>query len=179
MLVCGGLLVGSGLIGCNRLWTSSPANRATTNANSLLAIEITTQLGDRQTFEVGDEMRFLVTINRTAYLTAIYQDADNGLWQVYPNQYTGTSLLAAGDYVSLPQPGDHYRFVTTAPFGSETLYAFASTKPLPQLEYSKTVNGLRRIAQNLSQINLLFELHGKQQRATLASATLNLRTKAR
>ena len=171
-------------MGCKPVWTHSRASTTTagvsaTKTTPLLSIEITTHLGDQQTFIEGDEIQFLVSLNRDAYLTAIFQDAGGNLWQVYPNQYTPSGKLAAGEYLSLPQNTENYRFVTTAPFGTETLYAFASMKPLAPLDYNKTINGLRQLRHNLKQINALFENHSKKQHSTFASATLSIQTRGK
>jgi hypothetical protein len=122
------------------------------DSNHRINIEITTHLGDKQTFEAGDQISFLVTLDRDAYLLMIYEDAEHNLVQVIPNSHHNDNYYKNGLFIAVPNRDDPFRFVVKPPFGQETLWVFASSKPLPSLPGTSLANGLKELSQPLATI---------------------------
>lgn len=120
--------------------------------NRHINIEITTHLGDQQTFEAGDQISFLVTLDRDAYLLMIYEDANHNLVQVIPNRHRNNNFYKNGLFIAVPNRDDPFRFVVKPPFGQETLWVFASSRPLPTLAGTTLANGLKALSQSLATI---------------------------
>ncbi|MGD8569542.1 MAG: DUF4384 domain-containing protein [Gammaproteobacteria bacterium] len=125
---------------------------AAEDSNHRINIEITTHLGDKQTFEAGDQISFLVTLDRDAYLLMIYEDARHNLVQVIPNRHHNNNFYKNGLFIAVPDRDDPFRFVVNPPFGQETLWVFASSKPLPTLAGTTLANGLKKLTQPLATI---------------------------
>ena len=117
-----------------------------------MTVSITTHLGDRQTFQKGDPLSFLLSLNRDAYLLLIYENAAGKLLQVLPNPFEGQRLYRAGLFMPFPDRTASFRFKIDAPFGKETLWAFASDLPFPRLEGKPLKNGFKLLTSELSVI---------------------------
>lgn len=115
-------------------------------------IEVTTYLGDNQTFKQGDKIAFLVSLDKDAHLLMIYQDANNNLIQVIPNRYRPRDLYQAGLFIAVPDSKEPFEFVVNPPFGEEQLWVFASANTFPALEGEELGNGLRKLNGNLPEI---------------------------
>lgn len=122
--------------------TPAPTPIQSHAAASVIEIGITTHLGDQQRFIRGDDISFLVNLNKDAYLLILYQDADHHLWQLVPNDFNPYNFFKAGDYLTIPNESLPYKFIAAPPFGKETLFAFASDHPFPSFNYSLTQNGM-------------------------------------
>jgi hypothetical protein len=104
------------------------ANKATINPS------ITTHLGDTQTFREGDIVSFYVSLEIDAYLVIVYQDAGGQLNVLLPNPIQPNNFFKAGWFIPIPNEHNPFQFRITAPFGQETLWVFASDKPLPTID---------------------------------------------
>ena len=51
-----------------------------------IAVDVTTHLGDKQTFLKGDSISFLLSLDTDAHLLAFYEDAAGDLTQLIPNK---------------------------------------------------------------------------------------------
>ncbi len=121
-----------------------------------LTVEITTHLGDQQIFRAGDELTFLVNLNKQAYLTIIFQDAAGTLMQLLPNRQVTNTLYEPGWYFAIPDARDPFLYRVAAPYGDEYVYAYASNKPLPELAGVEMNGGLRRLADSAAGIEAKF-----------------------
>jgi len=122
----------------------TPANR--------IGIDITTYLGDKQTFKQGDTLAFLVNLDKAAHVLMIYQDAENNLIQVIPNRYRPQDHYPAGLFIAVPSDKEPFEFTVKPPFGEEKLWAFASQDQFPELEGDELGNGLKKLKGNLQSI---------------------------
>jgi hypothetical protein len=91
-----------------------------------IGVEITTHLGDQQTFRENDVVSFLLTLDRDAYITAVYEDAENNLVQIIPNSKQPDNFYLASLFIPIPSHNASYSFRIQPPFGTETLWVFAS-----------------------------------------------------
>ncbi len=139
--------------------TLSVANSAGDYAGTTLAnkfspinVDITTHLGNKQTFLEGDTISFFLSLDTDAHLLVIYEDAAGHLTQLVPNSLLGKSLYKAGLFITLPDKDAAFHFKVRAPFGEETLWAFASDAPLPELEGEYLKNGLKQIKPDMAAI---------------------------
>lgn len=115
-------------------------------------LQVSSHLGDGQTFQAGDVISWFVSADRDAYLLLIYQDAAGNLIRILPNRYSGTGFFPAGRYLQIPAPGDRFEFTITAPFGRERILAFASTRPYPRLPETELDNGLYLLREDLESV---------------------------
>ncbi len=117
-----------------------------------IRLEITSHLGDGQTYGDGDSISYFVRTDRDAYLLLIYEDAAKNLIRILPNRYAGKGLYRAGSTLQVPAPGDRFEFIITPPFGQERVWAFAASTPFPSLPGDELENGLLLLKGSLSDI---------------------------
>jgi len=117
-----------------------------------ITITITTHLGDHQTFREGDEVSFLLNLDRDAYVLLIYETAAGDLVQIVPNRHEPQAFYPAGLFMPLPDRTAPFRFKIEAPFGEEKIWAFATDIPFPELEEKTMDKGLKLLALNLKVI---------------------------
>jgi hypothetical protein len=131
-----------------------------------LVVELTTTRGEgRPVYHTDEKIRFLIRLNRTAYVYLFDLDPEGTATLLYPVDKNG-HLARGGQCGSLPQPhvplilpedGCSYDLVATAPYGTDRVWAVAAESPLKlpgdlQGEWQKIdtlVNRLR--SQGLSQ----------------------------
>ena len=131
-----------------------------TQAQDVLEIGLTTHLGDKQTFNAGDEIRFLITANRPAFVVAIYQDAEGALWQLMPSKMFPSNKIAAGLYMPFPSAQDPVRLVAQPPKGTEAVWLLAAESPFPELAGTTGPAKLKRFKENApEQVFAEFRLH--------------------
>ena len=98
-------------------------------SDNSINVSITTHLGENQTFSEGDEVSFLINLDRDAYLLIVYQDAAGALVPLFPTNDQGR--FKAGDFLPFPDENMGLRFVVAAPFGQEKIWVFAASEPFP------------------------------------------------
>lgn len=143
---------------------------------NIISLDITTHLGDQQTFLEGDAISFLLSLDTDAYLLVIYEDATGNLIQIIPNSTLAIALYRAGLFITIPDQRAAFRFKVRAPFGQETLWAFASDVPLPKLEGKKLSNGLKQLDAKISAIRSQLIKHPQ---SAFGETKLLIHTKAR
>ena len=80
-------------------------------------------------YEVGEAITVTFTTSRTAFVYLCDASADGRVTLMLPNWIEPDNPMAAGSHVV---PGSAYTLRITEPVGTETLYLFAATSPLPQ-----------------------------------------------
>lgn len=125
---------------------------ATPDNERSINVEITTHLGDKQTFQQGDVVSFLVSLDRDAYVLIIYEDAEHNLWQVIPNPHRTSGHYESGLFISVPDRNEPFEFVVSPPLGKETIWVFATEKALPELPGKELDNGLKKLSDDLPAI---------------------------
>lgn len=101
---------------------------------NIISLEVTSHLGDGQTFREGDVISFLLSLDRDAYLLLVYQDAAGNLLRIFPDPSNPSGFVRAGRFVDFPFAGSSFRLRVTTPFGHESLWVFAASTPFPRLE---------------------------------------------
>ena len=117
-----------------------------------IEVNITTHLGDRQSFVEGDVVSFLLTLDSDAFVYLFYEDADDHIFLIYPNQQSGNHYYEKGFFMPLPPPEQGFRFKIEPPFGEETLFVYASDNARVSLHGKKLKNGLSLIEDTISEI---------------------------
>jgi hypothetical protein len=121
----------------------------------VIALEVTTHLGDSQTFREGD-----------AYLVLVYQDAAGNLLKVFPDPSNPSGFVRAGRFLDFPFKGSSFRLRVTAPFGTESLWVFAANSPFPVLEGKRQNDGAVILADSVQ--GLLARMRGFGRRSGMA-----------
>lgn len=154
-------------------------NNRGANQTTPLNVAVTTHLGDHARFIKGDEIQFLLSTNQSCYALLLYRDASNRLWQLFPNRMSGSQKLPAGDYMTFPVTGTGIRITVGPPYGEEQVVLYASNKPLPELAFRQSNNGLRQLKNNLSEVESTVRKHSKDVHAEITLATNTLTTSKR
>lgn len=138
-------------------------------------IELTTHLGDRQTFSEGDTLSFLLSLNQESFVYVYYQDAKGDVFQIVPNRDNENNFFAKGYFKKIPSDRDNFRFKVAAPFGQEAIYAFASDAENIKLSGVLLSNGLFRSSESIQAIETII-----YQRSTslFGKTELQLKTQA-
>lgn len=144
-----------------------------------ISVDITTHLGDNQTFVDGDVVSFFIGLDQDAYVLIIYRDAQNHLIQLIPNDKQNTNFYQAGDFIAIPDKKTGFQFKISAPYGKETLWAFASNAPLPALKGSPLNNGLRLLSEEFHAIRSKLANHARTAQNAYGEAETHIYTKSR
>jgi hypothetical protein len=104
-----------------------------------LVLELTTTRGgDRAVFRQGERIRFVIRLNRSAWVYLFNLDPAGNATLLYPVDARG-KLARGGQCGSLPRPGTplilpedgcSYDLVVTAPYGKDRVWAVAAESPL-------------------------------------------------
>jgi hypothetical protein len=91
----------------------------------------------RAAFDIGEEVKFVVTARRPCYLTLLDFGTSGGVTVILPNRYSQTCYLRAGETLLVPGPEHGFSYQIAGPPGQEHVLAIGTTKPLlleaPQL----------------------------------------------
>jgi len=143
-------------------------------ANQTINLSVTTHLGDTQSFREGDMVSFYIGLEKDAYVTIVYQDASDRLSVLLPNALHPNSFFQAGLFIPIPDDRNPFQFRITAPFGTETLWVFASDKPLPPLSSSGTTS----LTDTISSLRNSLKEHCRKNKALFEEASLSIKTTA-
>jgi hypothetical protein len=86
------------------------------------------------TYREGDKLVVEFTAQRESYLYLLYHQADGGSYLLFPNEARTDNRIAAERPVTIPTPGEAFRFRVRPPFGREVLQVVATLKPAPELD---------------------------------------------
>lgn len=90
-----------------------------------LTLEVWT---DKETYRIGDEMKFFFRGNKPFYAHAVYQDAEGNLVEVTPHNQA--RYYSGGVIYEIPSAGDRFTLKITEPVGDEKLVLYGSTQPM-------------------------------------------------
>ena len=121
-------------------------------SNGEINLQISSHLGDGQTYMEGEKISYFVNIDKSAFILLIYEDAESNLIQILPNKYSTNSYYQAGSFLEIPAAQDRFEFIIEAPFGVERVWAFASSKKFPEFAGMQVVNGLKVLEQPIIEI---------------------------
>ncbi len=149
---------------------------AVAEALSGVHLEITTYLGDAQTFEQGDEVAFMLSLDRPAYIYLYYQDASHQMIQLLPNRQQRNNHYQPGLFIPVPDPQAGIQFIVQAPYGEEKLWAFASDQKIDIKKGKVLPNGLIQMVQGIDRIKKQIR---QQSTSIFDQASLSLETSPR
>ncbi len=141
-----------------------------------IAVEITTHLGDQQTFVEGDVISFLLSLDRDAYIYLFYEDASAKIYQIFPNQMSRNHFYREGFYVPIPPSKNDFQFKIQAPFGEEKLFVFATDIADIKINARRLVNGLSIVDASVGEIEAGFR---RQSSLRYGSASLTIKSRSR
>ncbi|NOY83450.1 MAG: DUF4384 domain-containing protein [Nitrospirae bacterium] len=162
--------------GCTRFNPETKMGNVQSTALEKIGLEITSHLGDHQTFLSGDTLSFFINLEREAYLLVIYEDAAGHLTQIIPNAINKNGYSLSGLFMPLPEENAPYRFKVQAPFGQEKVWVFAADRAFQKLEGEELANGLLALKKDLSVI--IKKIRTKKMTA-FGEATLTFQTQAK
>ena len=113
-------------------------------------LDITTHLGDQQTFYDGDRLSFLISMGQNAHLRLIYQDAENNLIQILPSRHIPKSFYDAGFYFTVPDIKHPFQLTIRPPYGKERIWVFATTTPPTPFAGRNLKNGFRLLSDDIT-----------------------------
>ncbi|MEA1921871.1 MAG: DUF4384 domain-containing protein [Pseudomonadota bacterium] len=102
-----------------------------------LKVEISTNRGDDlPRYHQGEQIRFLIRINRDAWIYIFYLNPDSSAILLYPldrknRPDTNSSRLQANRLLILPDDGCPYNLKVREPFGKDQVMVIASEKRIP------------------------------------------------
>jgi len=84
--------------------------------------------------------------------------------------------MAAGDFVSFPRNEDGIKITVGPPYGEERAMLYASDKPLPELAFIKSANGMRLLKDDINSVTGIIEKFTTQGQAQLSQASAVIKT---
>ncbi len=146
------------------------ADRATDRLKSLGPVLKVSLWAASKSFREGELIRFSLKGTRDFYTTIIYQDAQGNLVRVIPNPNRGQTLFKGEVTHVIPDRKlDRFFLKVSPPFGVETIYAYASTEPMPEIAGDDIGNGLTLVKKTLGQVQAM--LRGESGGKTSATKT--------
>jgi hypothetical protein len=95
--------------------------------NEPLSVKIWTE---KEKYTLKERVKVFLLPNKNCYLKVIYNDADNNVLQIFPNQHKKYNFFKANKLYQIPDDSDSYEFTVSSPFGEERITVFASTSQL-------------------------------------------------
>ena len=90
--------------------------------------------GDKESFKIGDEIRFTFKASKDCYVTLINIGPTGKPVIIFPNKWYKTNLVKAGKNYSIPPEESNYTMIAQDPKGIEMVKAIASLEPIKALE---------------------------------------------
>jgi len=107
------------------------ASRRSGFSKNGLTVELAAGSGDSSNpYRRGSAIRFVVRINRDAFLYLFNFNPEGKTFALYPDPDTEPKKLKAGSPIRIPDDGADYMFEVQPPFGTEMLLAVAAEEPL-------------------------------------------------
>jgi len=86
----------------------------------------TTFWTDKQSYRIGEPIRFYFSTNKKAHVTLISIGTSGQVKILFPNRFTSNNLCDAGVTYSVPAPNTAEQYVAKGPAGTETLKLIAT-----------------------------------------------------
>lgn len=93
-----------------------------------VGITLTSDRGIDPVYELGETMSLLVSLDRDAYLTCYYQQADGTTLQIMPNPFAPGNYFYAGEPFKVPDARMPFQFDLVPPTGTELVKCFATSR---------------------------------------------------
>jgi len=166
------------LSACHVSLASAANSSVDAKAGGAIALEVTSHLGDGQSFREGDNVAFLLSLDRDAYLLLVYQDAAGNLLKIFPDPSNPSGFMRAAQFLDFPFKGSSFQLRVTAPFGTESLWVFAASAPFPALEGKMQNDGAVILEKNVQRLLDKVRRHGRQSDMAYGEARAVLITQA-
>lgn len=119
---------------------------------SPINLEITTHLGDQQSFIDQDLISFFISLDQDAYLYVFYQDVKGDIYQLMPGMAQTDNYFPAGIYIPFPAEKSSFQFYVQQPFGRETIWVFASDQSHIEFDSYKPQGSIIQIKSSFKNI---------------------------
>ncbi|WP_462324898.1 DUF4384 domain-containing protein [Desulfoplanes sp.] len=141
--------------------TNSYAQNMIHNPAAPLSVELWT---DKDTYHIGDTMKFYFRGNKPFYARAVYKTAESNIIEVTPSR--NSRYYQGGVVYEIPGKNDLITLMITPPLGNEKLTLYASGNPMNKYESQKIGNFYFVDEQNLKKLSIttrgLTIMHGIQ-----------------
>lgn len=132
------------------------------NKRQAVNIEITTHLGDQQSFVEQDVISFFISLDRAAFVYAFYEDASGHVFQLIPSAAQSDHYFKAGFYIPFPAENSTFKFVVQAPYGKEQLWVYASDQGQLKFFGKDSSQGIKQLDQGRKQLTDYISSASKQ-----------------
>lgn len=136
------------IAGCST--ANSESSHPVSTKLASIPVELTTHLGDQQTFVEGDEIQFLLSLGEDAYIYMYYIDAAGKITQLLPNPNQYSHFYNAGYFMTIPEYENLYRFTISEPFGEESIWIMASDRSFDIKPPLVSIESLRKFIKHSS-----------------------------
>jgi len=124
------------------LTVSGPGGQTTDTAQAVVSAaprpDLNAELSlPKSVYQVDETIVITITLNRAATVYLCDVSPDGTVLLLYPNKVHSNSQIAAGEH-QIPVEGAPYHFRISEPTGTERLYLFAATGPIPGFPTSFT-----------------------------------------
>jgi hypothetical protein len=109
---------------------------------------------DKREYRAGENMRIFLRGNRPFFARVVYRDASGRLVQLLPNPDRKQNYFEANRVYEIPAAGDRFAMEVSPPFGDESLFLYASTTPLGDLELEAVEDGIYVVKTPAAQIDV-------------------------
>lgn len=96
---------------------------------------------DKAHYVKGEQMTVRLKCTEGVFVRLYHFSADRKLTQIFPNAGQTQNFVPGGREVTLPAPGDAFRFMMDAPFGTEIILAVASPVQFTDADNLKFAQG--------------------------------------
>lgn len=140
---------------------NSYAQNMVHNPAAPLSVELWT---DKDTYRIGDTMKFYFQGNKPFYARAVYKTAESNIIEVTPSR--NSRYYQGGVVYEIPGKNDPITLMITPPVGNEKLTLYASSNPMNRYESQKIGDFYLVDDQNLKKLSIttrgLIIMHGIQ-----------------
>ena len=105
-------------------------------------------------------------------------DAASNIIQILPNRLASNNYVKAGLYINIPEQSATFQFTVSAPFGRETVWAYASPIPFPELHGKYLENGLKQLSLKPTEIKSVLNLYFQERSQVFNRSSLIIETSA-
>ncbi len=149
--------------------------------NQKLKIVVWTDKGDGGVYRDKDRMIVYLKSNIDCYVKLVYHDAGGNNILIFPNKFSAKNVQIKANTVYTVGGDDdasNFKFEIGPPFGTELIKAFASTKPIPDMDLTsidEMDNGLFLIKKDTKSILKAFkESVLSESQGSFAEASVSL-----
>lgn len=93
-----------------------------------IAVHLSSDRGIDPAYRLGETLHLILRIDRAAWMSCFYRQADRRWIRLFPNAYHPDGLIPAGQVVTLPGKNYPFDLTFTGPVGAELVKCFATTR---------------------------------------------------